>query len=137
MSDKPEHQAQGDELIVAAWVAPRNVELLMRGVRLEGMQASPLRDDVYGLTSPLCIPSRRSGIVTGNRRTVRYCPECGAIGDVSASNISCCPDGNRAARVPVEIAEQAAAWYEHRMSEMKRSIVKASVLPVPEQESQQ
>lgn len=36
--------------------------------------------------------------------TVRYCPECGSAGEVSAGHRDCCPDGIRARRIPSHIA---------------------------------
>lgn len=38
---------------------------------------------------------------------VRYCPECGRIGEVGPGYRDCCPDGNHARQVPRVIAEQA------------------------------
>lgn len=38
---------------------------------------------------------------------VRYCPECGCIGNVPVGAIDCCPGGNNAVRVPRVVAEQA------------------------------
>lgn len=38
---------------------------------------------------------------------VRYCPECGRIGEVPSTALNCCPDGGRARMVPQAIAEQA------------------------------
>lgn len=39
---------------------------------------------------------------------IRYCPACGHLGPLPKGSLSCCPDGSRAARVPEEIARQAA-----------------------------
>lgn len=36
---------------------------------------------------------------------VRFCPECGSIGEVPSSNINCCPDGSAARYVPQKFAE--------------------------------
>lgn len=36
---------------------------------------------------------------------VRFCPECGSIGEVPVSNINCCPDGSAARYVPQKFAE--------------------------------
>lgn len=50
-----------------------------------------------------------SASVTDTRRAdwVRYCPACGAIGEVPAGKRDCCPDGIRSARIPERIANQA------------------------------
>ncbi len=38
---------------------------------------------------------------------VRYCPECGHIGDPEAGHRDCCPDGARRCYVPEAVAKQA------------------------------
>lgn len=43
--------------------------------------------------------------------TVRYCPECGSMGEIEPYYVSCCPD-NKAAYVPVKTAEQAMAYFD-------------------------
>ena len=43
-----------------------------------------------------------------NRTLIRYCPECGNIGEVDREqHYNCCPDGNAAAYIHRKIAEQA------------------------------
>lgn len=37
---------------------------------------------------------------------VRFCPECGHLGDVPKSARDCCPDGSHAAYMPVKTAEK-------------------------------
>jgi hypothetical protein len=44
-------------------------------------------------------------------KLVRYCPECGSVGEVGHGFINCCPDGNRAVCVPEIVAKQAAAGF--------------------------
>lgn len=43
---------------------------------------------------------------------VRFCPECGSVGDVGPGYRDCCPDGNHAVRVPRVIAEQAQRGFQ-------------------------
>lgn len=47
----------------------------------------------------------------GSRRLVRYCFECGHVGEVGPNHVSCCPDG-RSDYVRPEIAEQAKAGFQ-------------------------
>lgn len=42
---------------------------------------------------------------------VRYCHECGHIGEVAAGKLDCCPDGSHAELVPLEVARQAQAGF--------------------------
>lgn len=43
---------------------------------------------------------------------IRYCPECGHIGDVPPRKINCCPDGLTAAvHVPPAVAVQARTGF--------------------------
>lgn len=42
---------------------------------------------------------------------VRYCPECGHIGDVGTEHRDCCPDGSHARRVPKKFAEMCQATF--------------------------
>lgn len=49
---------------------------------------------------------------TTTRELVRYCFECGCVGEVPKTAISCCPDNNRAFYVPAELAEQARAGFK-------------------------
>lgn len=46
---------------------------------------------------------------------VRYCYECGSIGEVPAGARDCCPDGNHATRIHPEIAAQAHAGFLHQL----------------------
>lgn len=46
---------------------------------------------------------------------VRYCYECGHIGEVSPNCRDCCPDGTHARYVPREIAEQAEIGFGKRL----------------------
>ena len=41
----------------------------------------------------------------------RYCPECGLVGKVGKRFVDCCPDGDKARRVPEDIAIQAGAGF--------------------------
>lgn len=52
-----------------------------------------------------------SAAVATEWKLVRYCPECGSVGEVGNGFIDCCPDGNHAVRVPQKIAEQAHAGF--------------------------
>lgn len=45
-------------------------------------------------------------------RLVRYCHECGSIGDVPAGKRDCCPDGSHAVLVPEKVADQARTGFE-------------------------
>lgn len=42
---------------------------------------------------------------------VRYCRECGSIGEVPEGKRDCCPDGNHAVYLHPDIAEQARAGF--------------------------
>ena len=42
---------------------------------------------------------------------VRYCPECGHIGEVPEGSLNCCPDGSNARYVTKRIASQACAGF--------------------------
>lgn len=44
-----------------------------------------------------------------NKNLIRYCHECGTVGEVPAGKKDCCPDGSHAAMVPIEVAVQAYA----------------------------
>lgn len=44
-------------------------------------------------------------ILSGAREVVRFCPECGYLGEVAAGCIDCCPDGGAAAYMPLKTAE--------------------------------
>jgi hypothetical protein len=50
---------------------------------------------------------------------VRYCHECGSIGEVSAKHIDCCPGGSHAVYVPREVAEQARVGFRAQLVEIK------------------
>jgi hypothetical protein len=50
---------------------------------------------------------------------VRYCRECGYIGEVPKTALSCCPDGNHAVYVHPDLAEQAHIGFEARLKEKK------------------
>lgn len=44
-------------------------------------------------------------------KLVRFCPECGRLGDVPEGAIDCCPDGSHAAYMPEKTAEKCAALF--------------------------
>lgn len=46
---------------------------------------------------------------TTTRPLVRYCLECGCVGEVPKTALACCPDYSKAVYVPAELAEQARA----------------------------
>lgn len=48
---------------------------------------------------------------------IRYCFECGHIGEVPPGARDCCPDGNHAVMVPQELAEQAQLGFNQRIGE--------------------
>lgn len=43
---------------------------------------------------------------------VRYCPECGHVGDVSKEHRNCCPDGSSAFMVPEKYAQELRAGFK-------------------------
>lgn len=45
-------------------------------------------------------------------KLVRYCPECGRIGEVTEGFRDCCPDGSHHCYVPEAIAKQAHAGFQ-------------------------
>ena len=57
-------------------------------------------------------------------KPVRYCPECGLIGDFSKDKRGCCPDGIMAVRVPPNVAIQAHAGFQAALAlyEGKRKV---------------
>lgn len=48
------------------------------------------------------------------RKLVRYCYECGHIGEVSKGKRDCCPDGSHAVMVPKDVAEQARIGFKQQ-----------------------
>jgi hypothetical protein len=72
---------------------------------------------------------RRVKIVAGNaieqankdlrRNYVRYCFECGHVGEVGKEHRDCCPDGSHAVYVPQEVAEQARIGFRAQLVEIK------------------
>lgn len=72
---------------------------------------------------------RRVKIVAGNaieqankdlkRNHVRYCFECGHVGEVGKDNRDCCPDGSHACYVPQEVAEQARIGFRAQLDEVR------------------
>ena len=55
----------------------------------------------------LCVGA--ASVTADDLRLVRYCPECGHIGDVGAPAINCCPDAFPLF-VPIVVAQQASFW---------------------------
>jgi hypothetical protein len=53
------------------------------------------------------------------RRHVRYCFECGHVGEVPKTARDCCPDGSHAVYVPHEVAEQAQIGLKAQLMEIK------------------
>lgn len=47
---------------------------------------------------------------------VRYCPDCGHVGEVDAKHRDCCPDGSHARMVRPDIAEQANLGFHARLA---------------------
>lgn len=43
---------------------------------------------------------------------VRYCYECGYLGEIDSKRRDCCPDGSHATYVHVEVAKQAKAGFD-------------------------
>jgi hypothetical protein len=69
----------------------------------------------------------RRGIMATYRRQnvyvavadVRYCRECGHIGEIPKRNRSCCPDGNHAVYIHPDLAEQARKGFMTMLQEAK------------------
>lgn len=53
------------------------------------------------------------------RKYVRYCFECGHVGEVGKEHRDCCPDGIHAVYVPQEVAEQARIGFRAQLVEIK------------------
>lgn len=49
---------------------------------------------------------------SATRDLVRYCFECGCVGELPKTALSCCSEYGRALYVPVELAEQARAGFK-------------------------
>ena len=45
-------------------------------------------------------------------KPIRYCPECGLIGEIPEGKKGCCPDGVMAVRIPPNVAIQAHAGFQ-------------------------
>lgn len=63
---------------------------------------------------------------------VRYCRECGRIGDVPDGYRDCCPDGNHAVYVHPGIAEQAQCGFRTMLDGALQTAVELPELPKPE-----
>jgi hypothetical protein len=48
--------------------------------------------------------------------TVRYCPDCGSVGQVPATADDCCPDGMHARMVPLNFAKSCAATFSRAVA---------------------
>lgn len=71
----------------------------------EGDRSSAPRDWFESLAELLATESQQVAVSQGG--AVRYCYECGSIGEVSEGKRDCCPDGSHAKYVHPVIAEQA------------------------------
>ena len=53
---------------------------------------------------------------------VRYCPECGYVGEVGDTHASCCPDGSAARYVPKRFAEMCADTFRRYIRSMPSAV---------------
>lgn len=51
---------------------------------------------------------------------IRYCPECGTIGDVPEGKRDCCPDGSHSSVIPFGIAIQAYGGFVALLNKGKK-----------------
>lgn len=66
-------------------------------------------------------PPQADALAADHADTVRYCYECGSIGDVPKGKRDCCPDGSHAKRVHRVIAEQAQGGFHAMLADFSLS----------------
>lgn len=57
-----------------------------------------------------------------NETLVRFCPECGSLGDVPAPHLTCCPDGSHARLVPEKFAQLCHALFKDAIAQTAASV---------------
>ena len=74
-----------------------------------------LREIIAGLLDmkAMVYPHRNGGVL------VRYCHECGSVGNPRLGTINCCPDGGHATHVHPEVADQARLGFLHLIEQEK------------------
>lgn len=68
---------------------------------------------------------------TTARKLVRYCFECGSVGEVPKTALACCPDYSHSFYVPAELAEQARAGFKLMIQRYQESRWSDDESPAP------
>lgn len=72
------------------------MQMALDALEIYGAQAPAVKDTINALRAALAATTN----------AVRFCPECGHLGEVKAGARDCCPDGGHAAYMPVKTAER-------------------------------
>lgn len=55
---------------------------------------------------------------------IRFCPECGHLGDIDSGFKDCCPDGSHARRVPTKFAELCSKLFQDALTRRTKPVAK-------------
>jgi len=66
------------------------------------------------------IPTQGTFVQPPPEELIRFCPECGSIGEIDKKYHKCCPDGNSARMVPKKFAEKMKSVWDYHMDALKK-----------------
>lgn len=124
---QPIKMTPGDELHLTALMAPFSLNLVtvqdrqhLLGYGRAAFEAGKAGQCLHQIQEPAAaeqaawhagLDEGRAQAGASQRAMVRYCPECGHVGEVGAGHRDCCPDGSQAFMVPEKHAKGLRAGF--------------------------
>ncbi|UUC95448.1 hypothetical protein [Comamonas sp. C11] len=142
---QPIKMTPGDELHLTALMAPFSLNLVtgqdrqhLLGFGRAAFEAGKAGQCLHQIQEPYAseqaawhagLDEGRAQAGASQRAMVRYCPECGHVGEVGAGHRDCCPDGSQAFMVPEKHAKGLRAGFLAQIAQAAPAAVAVPEMP--------